>query len=330
VTSSSGLPTPAPAAAAPAAALSTMWAVQPRFERDLGAFFARAAELGFTGVEINHSMDAAQAGAILAQRLLPVVAVHAPAPLERHPSAGWNRSLDLAAEDEAERALAVRYTERSIDLAAEAGARIVVVHLGAVAGGQIRAERALRRLVERGETAGEEWEAAADEAVRERAQRAPAALERARRSLAELARPAGERGVTLGLECRLHYHEIPLPAEAAELLAEHPPEAVGYVHDVGHAEVQHRLGLTDRGAWFDLLGERTVESHISDVRGLLDHRAPGNGDVDFGWLAERLPASAVRTLEINQHEPDDDLARGLALLAEAGVVAPPGAAAPTA
>jgi sugar phosphate isomerase/epimerase len=306
-----------------------MWAVQPRFERDLGAFFARAAELGFSGVEINHSMDAAQAGVILAQRLLPVVAVHAPAPLERHPSAGWNRSLDLAAEDEAERALAVRYTERSIDLASEAGARIVVVHLGAVAGGLIRAERAQRRLVERGQAAGEEWEAAADEAVRERAQRAPAALERARRSLTELARTAGERGVTLGLECRLHYHEIPLPAEAAELLAEHPPELVGYVHDVGHAEVQHRLGLTDRGAWFDLLGERTVESHISDVRGLLDHRAPGNGTVDFGWLAERLPASAVRTLEINQHEPDDDLARGLALLAEAGVVAPPGAAAPT-
>ena len=329
MTSSSDLPTPAPAATAPAAALSTMWAVQPRFERDLGAFFARAAELGFAGVEINHSMDAAQAGAILAQRQLPVVAVHAPAPLERHPSAGWNRSLDLAAEEEAERALAVRYTERSIDLATAADARIVVVHLGAVAGGQIRAERTLRRLVERGATAGEEWEAAADEAVRERAERAPAALERARRSLAELARAAGERGVTLGLECRLHYHEIPLPAEAAELLAEHPPEVVGYVHDVGHAEVQHRLGLTDRGAWFDLLGERIVESHISDVRGLLDHRAPGNGDVDYGWLAERLPAAAVRTLEINQHEPDDDLSRGLALLAAAGVVAPP-AAVPTA
>ncbi len=304
-----------------------MWAVQPRFERDLGAFLDRAAELGFSGVEINHSMDAAQAGAILAQRRLPVVAVHAPAPLERHPSAGWNRSLDLAAEDEAERALAVRYTQRSIDLAAQAGARIVVVHLGAVAGGQLGAARALRRLAPRGQAAGAEWEAAVDEAVRERALRAPPALARARRSLAELARAAEGRGVTLGLECRLHYHEIPLPAEAAELLAEHPPELVGYVHDVGHAEVQHRLGLTDRGAWFDLLGERVVESHISDVRGLLDHRAPGNGDVDFGWLAERLPASAVRTLEINQHETDDDLVRGLALLAEAGVVAPPGASA---
>ncbi len=203
-----------------------------------------------------------------------------------------------------------------------------MVHLGAIAGGPLRGERALRRLFERGQSAGEEWEAAVDEAVRERAERAPASLARARRSLTELARAATERGVTIGLECRLHHHEIPLPAEASELLAEHPPEVAGYVHDVGHAEVQHRLGLTDRGAWLDLLGERVVESHVSDVRGLLDHRAPGAGDVDFAWLAARLPASALRTLEINQHEADDDLASGLALLAEAGVVAHPGASAP--
>ncbi len=299
-----------------------MWAVQPRFENDLGAFLECVTELGFTSVEINHSMNAAQAGAILAQRVLPVVAVHAPAPLEFHPATGWNRSLDLAAEEKAERALAVRHTERSIDLAEQAGARIVIVHLGAVAGGQLDAERTLRRLFERGTTVGEEWEAVVDEAVRERAQRAAPSLERAHLSLTELVHAAEDRGVAIGLESRLHYHEIPLPAEGAELMAEHPRELVGYVHDVGHAEVQHRLGLTDRSAWFDLLGERLIESHISDVDGLLDHRAPGNGDMDFGWLADRLPPSAVRTLEVNQFEPDEDLVRGLELLIESGVVAP--------
>ena len=82
-----------------------MWAVQPRFERDLRAFMERAAELGYEAVEINHSMDAAQIGAILGHGVLPITNVHAPAPLERHPSLGWNRELDLAAEDEQERAL---------------------------------------------------------------------------------------------------------------------------------------------------------------------------------------------------------------------------------
>ena len=60
-----------------------MWAVQPRFERDLPAFAERARELGYGAIEINHSMDAAQARALLAQDRLPVTAVHAPAPHAR-------------------------------------------------------------------------------------------------------------------------------------------------------------------------------------------------------------------------------------------------------
>ncbi|MBM4416435.1 MAG: hypothetical protein FJ035_09430, partial [Chloroflexi bacterium] len=120
----------------PLLALSTMWAMQPRFQHDLRAFMERTAELGYEAVEINHSMDAQMAGAILAARdVLPVASVHAPAPLERHATAGWNRELNLAATDEAERTLAVDYVRRSIALAAEAGAAHVVVHLGHIAGG---------------------------------------------------------------------------------------------------------------------------------------------------------------------------------------------------
>ncbi len=300
-----------------------MWAVQPRFEHALDVFAERAAELGFAGIEINHSMDAAQVGVLLAQTALPVVSVHAPAPLERHPGGGWNRSLDLASDDERERLLAVDYARRSIELAGEAGASLVILHPGAASLAQLPPERRLRRLYERGAARGEEWGAAVDEALRERARLGPPALDRARRSLADLVRVAELHDVTIGLECRLYYHQLPLPDEAAELLAEHPPDRVGYVHDVGHAEVQHRLGLTDRAAWLDLLGERLVGVHLSDVNGLVDHRAPGNGDVDFRWVAERLPAGVVRTLEIDQEEPEDDLVRGLQLLSGAGVVAPP-------
>jgi len=76
----------------------------------------RAAELGYDAVEINHSMDAQMVGVILGARVLPVASVRAPAPLEQHPSAGWNRDINIASLDKAERALAVRYTQRSVDL----------------------------------------------------------------------------------------------------------------------------------------------------------------------------------------------------------------------
>ena len=46
-----------------------MWAMQPRFERDLHAFFVRTGELGYGGVEVNHSMDAEQVAATVAVEL---------------------------------------------------------------------------------------------------------------------------------------------------------------------------------------------------------------------------------------------------------------------
>ena len=310
--------TPAPLAP-PLFALSTMWAMQPRFEHDLRAFLERAAELGYGAVEINHSMDAQMAGVILASRVLPVTSVHAPVPLERHPTAGWNREMNLASTDEAERALAVQYTLRSVDLASEAGAHSVIVHLGGIGSRLLPAERRLRELYPRRDLAPDEWRAAADEAVRDRAARAPEWVEAARRTLAELVAYAEPRGIALGIETRLHYHEIPLPNELATLLAPYPAHVAGYWHDVGHAEVQHRLGLTERAAWFDVLGERLLGTHAHDVRALTDHRAPGNGDVDFEWLAARRPSSAARTLEIDQHEPDEAVAHALEVLRAAGV-----------
>src|SRR5688572_5725167 len=118
--------------ARPLLALSTMWAMQPRFEHDLFAFTQRATELGYEAIEINPSMDAQMAGAILAGGALPVASIHAPAPLEQHPTAGWNRDLNLASLDESERALAIRFTQRSVDLAVQADARYVVAHIGRV------------------------------------------------------------------------------------------------------------------------------------------------------------------------------------------------------
>ena len=107
---------------------------------DVVAFVRRASELGYEAVEINHSMTAGHAGAIMGYGSLPVTGVHAPAPLERHPSAGWNRELNLAALDETERALAVQYHVRSIELAAQAGTTQVIVHLAAVIRGRSAGE----------------------------------------------------------------------------------------------------------------------------------------------------------------------------------------------
>ncbi|MSP22367.1 MAG: hypothetical protein EXR66_05035 [Dehalococcoidia bacterium] len=378
----------------PRAALSTMWAVQPRFEADIASFLTVAAEAGFAGIEVNHSMDPRQARTLIeAARAtgLEARSLHAPAPWSlvdggstaSHLHGRENRTLNLASLDEAERRLAVEHHARSIQVAAQASMTAVVVHLGGVGHLDVTlpaedwlraaylasvalAEKPARpELVESSLRAGFPSDVGAqdvapspssvrgepvepprgqptarpttsdaprtteylehlDAARRERAAVAAPWLDAARRSLADLAARAAEAGLTLGLESRLRYHEFPLPEEAADLLREHPADVAGYWHDVGHVEVLARLGLVPLEAWRELLAARLVGVHIHDVRGLTDHRAPGTvadgAGVDFAALAAMLPSTALRTFEVDQHEPPAALASSLLTARTAGVV----------
>ena len=146
-------------------------------------------------------------------------------------------------------------------------------------------------------------------------------LAAARRSLAELVESAASHNIAIGLESRLHFHEIPSAEEAMALLEDYPPEQAGYWHDVGHWEVQGRLRLIDPRRWLSLVAPRMIGTHLHDVRGITDHRAPGNGDVDWSYIAAAVPPHAARTFEIDQHEPVNLLAAAISFLARQGVLA---------
>jgi len=303
-----------------AIALSTMWAQQPRFDTDITAFAEIARTAGYTHIEASHSSDEAALQVLLKQEVLPLSSLHAPTPRVRAANGRWNTDLNLAATDEVEREAAIQATMRTIDFAAAAGASSVVVHLGGVGGSGIAADSALRRLYQAGTSSGAEVERERQAAITQRSSGAPAALAAARRSLAVLARHAQDRGARIGIENRMWYHEIPLPEEAVQLLAEHDPAIAGYWHDVGHAEILGRLGLVPLGDWFGQLGDRVVGCHLHDMAGIVDHRAPGTGDVQWSYVASGVARTSVRTLEINQHQPEAALATALPLLRQQGVL----------
>lgn len=306
-----------------AVALSTMWAQQERFAADFVAFARVARSAGYDGIEVSHSTGPDGLAALLRQEVLPILSLHAPAPRVPTGRGGSNGALNLAATDEEERREAVAHTLRTVAHAAAVGARVVVVHLGGLPA-MLPAERRLRELYHAGQIVSAMADAARAEAHRERAAAVAPHLTAAHRSLAEIAREAAARGVMIGLENRLHFHEIPSAEETLALLAEYPPDEVGYWHDVGHAEVQGRLGLIDHRAVLAMLAPRLVGTHLHDVRGITDHRAPGTGDVDWRFVAAALPPSAARTLEIDQREPEPLLAQALRVLRAYGVLAPAG------
>jgi sugar phosphate isomerase/epimerase len=298
--------------------LSTMFAQHERFA-DMHDFVRAAEAFGFDAIEVSHSTDAPRFERLLDGSGARLSSIHAPAP--RVPVNGkHNSSLNLASLDEEERRVAIEHTKRSVDHAAGAGARYVVVHLGGIGNEMLASERKMRKLFDSGTRSGDEYESLRRETLERRADLAPPWFSRAQETLDELAAHALERGVALGLENRLHHHEFPLAEEAAALLAGYAPDVAGYWHDVGHAEVQARLGYVDKRQWLDTNGARTIGAHLHDVDGIGDHRAPGRGDVEWDYIARGLPAGALRVFEINQLEPDEAVAGAIAFLRERGVV----------
>ena len=280
-----------------------MWAQQPRFE-DLQAFRRAVAAFGYDAIEVSHSTRLAGLRALLQDGEVPLLSLHAPTPFRRLPDGRANGDSNLASLDESQRQRAIAETKRTLDYAALTGLRYVVVHLGGCGDAPTDEEQAVRKLYEAGETQGAAWDAARATLRHYREERAPSYLVQARRSLRELVQHAAGR-VAIGIESRLNYHEIPHPQEAVELLASYDNGVAGFWYDVGHCEVQHRLGMIDHESWYPAIESRIIGAHLHDVRGILDHRAPGNGTLDWSMIAAHLPETALRVLEINQHEPDE-------------------------
>ncbi len=299
-------------------ALSTMYAQQERFAS--GAAFAHyAAAVGYDAVEVSHSTPEEKLRDILDCGVLPVVAIHQPAPHVTVAGGRSNAELNLAASSPEKRADALGHALRSIEWAAAAGARALVVHLGEVEAFWPEGEAELYRLYRAGAIAGGRAGELRAEMEARRAAAAPAALAAARASLEALVAAARPRGVVIGLENRLHFHEIPHPREALALFDGFAAHEVGHWHDTGHAEVLERLGFLPHRAWFEALGERLAGAHVHDVRGVLDHRAPGTGDLDWAMVAAGLGPLDACTLEIDQREPDEAVRAARPFLASVGL-----------
>jgi len=301
-------------------ALSTMYAQQDRFA-DGGDFARYAAEAGYDAIEISHSTTETKLRQVLEANVLPVTSVHQPAPWLRHADGRGNSHCNLASTDEAERRVALDYALKSIEWAAGIGVDRLVVHLGQVSDvpEMFEEEFEMRRMFDSGRAEEPRFSELRAAAVARRKREAGPYVARARESLVELVRAAEPHGIAIGLENRYHYHEIPQPPEYDMLLDGLVLEQAGYWHDVGHAEVLDRLGFIDRQDWLDHLSARCIGAHLHDVSGIGDHRAPGDGDVEWDYIVRGIKHLPRYTLEINQHQPDQLVTGAIEFLESVGL-----------
>jgi HAD superfamily hydrolase (TIGR01662 family) len=298
------------------ASLSTMWA--KRNFPGLSDFFEAAVRLGFSHIELNHQIDSAMlAGIDLSQYRFS--SVHEPCPADIPTEELKQNDWLISSPDEDKRVRGVESIKRSIDLAHQLHAPVIVVHCGMVSA-DLRPEKGLRKLFDAGEAETDEYRERKQNLIKRRAGLIGPRFEAVQKSLLELLEYAGQFRIRLGLENRYHYFDIPALDEMGELLTLAGPDQLGFIYDVGHAQTLDRLGFYSHEEWLRRYASRMIEVHLHDVSGVNDHHAPGLGEVDFDMVASYLPEGAIRTFELQATNSLEQVKAGLKYLVEHGCV----------
>ncbi|MFQ5681439.1 MAG: sugar phosphate isomerase/epimerase family protein [Candidatus Omnitrophota bacterium] len=270
--------------------------------------------LGFDRVELNFSLTPQVVEDILAlsgQGKIKVTSLHNFCPFPD----GFTREqalpdcYSLAAEDEAERRQAVRWTRQTIDYCQRFRARAVVLHAGKVnMADETRTLLKLRFSAEPGRR--RQYELLRAKMQRDRKARAKLHLEQVKKSLEELSRYAQDRGVALGLENRFYFSEIPNFFEIEGLLSHFAPADIFYWHDTGHARIMEILGFVpSAGDFLRCYGERLLGLHLHDVRGHKDHLAPFTGELDFDEIKPYAREGVIKIIEAHHPATSEEVAR---------------------
>ena len=208
-----------------------------------------------------------------------------------------------------ERQKAVQWTKRSIEQAAAAGAKVLVLHCGRV---EMNTElEQLYAYFRNGQIAFAPAQNFIHRKLSEREKEKPVYLESVLRSLQDLIPAAERHNIILGLENRYHYHELPGPDEFDVIFEEFAGAPIGYWHDTGHAHALESLGVMEADELLKGFHQHLVGTHLHDARGLDDHLPPGAGDIDFKRIRTWIGDDALKVIELKPGTPDRDAASGI-------------------
>ena len=224
----------------------------------------------------------------------------------------------LSSPDEDERKTAVKNTIKTIQHAVDLNAMIVVLHLGQVEmDGEIET---IEKFKQKNLIDSKEYHDFLNKKLNEREQKSGKYFNAILKSLDELNERACKLGILLGAENRYRYTQIPFSTEFDTIFQEFSGGNIRYWHDVGHAEIFHRLNIQDHVNDFLLpYKEHLAGFHIHDIKGIADHNAPGQGDFDFSILKPFMEDYMIKILEIHPHESAENVQQGIEYLYEQGL-----------
>jgi len=282
----------------PDLSISTNWNHKP--DLDMKEWLILIKRLGLNAVELSYMITHEQLKVIkpmLKELDISVSSLHNFCPMPndepspRHPSNYYR----LSALDDHERNQAVKWTKICIDTAVDVGAEVVIIHAGTIEFKNDPSEHLLK-LYSDGKSDSDEFVKTRKNLVELRATHKGEFVKALKNSIASVLKYAKEKNVQIGLETRYYPIEVPNFEEISYFLDYFKGEPIGYWHDVGHAEVNSRLGLRGHLDFLDTYKDQLIGVHLHGVKVLRDHLAPFEGDMD---LSDKLPyfKNVIRVIE---------------------------------
>ena len=293
-------------------ALSTSW--QSHRTATIAEILAAFEDLGIKEIELSYRISEAMLQQLkkpLKRSGLKVVSVHNyfPIPAVRAGAKGSGDLFRLSSLDDVERQNAIHYTSKTIEYAAEMGARGVVLHCGAV---EMNHEmQVLYQYFNANRLDSEEAQLFIRHKLNERDRRKPRHVDRLLASLDRVAPVAEKQGVLLGLENRYHYHELPGFDDFEIIFDKFRGAPIGYWHDTGHAHANETLGLIPKNALLKNYADLLIGVHLHDAFGLDDHIPPGAGEINFKALKPFLKAETLKVMEIKPGITATEVSKGI-------------------
>ncbi len=269
-------------------------------------------DLGFEYAELSHGIrisllpgifEAVDAGE------MKISSVHNFCPLPMGVDRPAPNIYKFSADDRRERESALKHTLKTLDTAVRVGAKLVVLHTGAV-DMKDYTDRLIDMVGEK-QRGTPKYDKLCAEAREKREAKKARAYENALESIRKIVDEAKPRNLKLGIENREALEEIPFESDYKWFLNELRDPTVVYWHDTGHAQIKENLGFISHRQFLEERSDRLYGFHVHDVEFPgRDHRPPGGGCIDWAALQPLVKPEHLKVLELSPSLSPADARRG--------------------
>ena len=273
-------------------------------------------DLGFEYAELSHGVrisllpgifEAVDAGEI------KISSLHNFCPLPMGVDRAAPNIYKFSADDDRERESAFKHTVKTLDTAVRVGAKLVVLHTGAVDMKDYTDK--LIEMVGEGKKETSKYEKLCAEVREKREEKKERYVQHAYESLWKIIDEAKPRGLKLGIENREALEEIPFESDFALFFKEFRDPTIVYWHDTGHAQIKENLGFINHRTHLEAMSGRLYGFHVHDVEFPgRDHRPPGRGTIDWASLKPLVRPDHLKVFELSPSLSPDDARGGIAHL----------------